>query len=286
MRVIIDAHQHFWKLERGDYSWLTGDMGVLYQDFLPQDLNPLLEKHQISGTVLVQAAPTYEETKFLLSLYEQYEWIYGVVGWLDLSSLSFREQLVSILKHPGLAGLRPMLQDIEQNDWILQEQVIENLKWMIRYNLPLDLLINNKHISSILTLMETLPDLMTVINHLAKPKISDKGINNWKEEMNALAQFPNVWCKLSGLMTQADPNQWKIEDFKPYIHHIIEIFGPSRIMFGSDWPVCLSAGSYDDAVQIINKCLPDSLSTLEKEQIFSGNAKSFYKLKERGSING
>ncbi|MFI8492645.1 amidohydrolase family protein [Peribacillus butanolivorans] len=280
--MIIDAHQHFWKIDRADYSWLSKDMGVLYQDYLPEDLNPLLEKQSIAGTVLIQAAPTYEETLFLLSLYERYDWIYGVVGWIDLSSPSFPKQLDSLMKRPGIVGLRPMLQDLENSDWILQEQVIENLKWLIRYNLPLDLLINNKHISSILTLLKTLPNLMTVIDHMAKPNITKGDLSEWKEDMYALSQFPNVWCKMSGLMTQANPAMWKTEDFEPYIHHIVQTFGPSRLLFGSDWPVCLSAGSYDDALQIIKRNLPENLSDKEMDKIFSNNAKAFYKLKERG----
>ncbi|MBZ5752163.1 amidohydrolase family protein [Metabacillus sp. DBTR6] len=281
----MDAHHHFWKIERADYTWLSKDMGVLYQDYLPEDLEPLLQKHHISGTVLVQAAPTYEETLFLLSLYERYDWIFGVVGWLDLSSPDFPKQLDSLMMRPGIVGLRPMLQDIEKSDWILQEQVIENLKWMIRYNLPLDLLINKKHIPFILTLMEALPDLLTVIDHMAKPNISGGELSEWKEEMNALSQFPNVWCKVSGLMTQADPSTWKIEDFKPYIHHIVQTFGPSRLLFGSDWPVCLLAGDYESALQIINNNLPDTLSDVEMNGIFSENAKAFYKLEKRRESN-
>ncbi|KAB7707227.1 amidohydrolase family protein [Bacillus aerolatus] len=282
---MIDAHQHFWKLERADYSWLSKDMGVLYQDYLPENLQPLLEKHNISGTVLVQAAPTYEETLFLLSLYERYDWICGVVGWLDLASPSFPKQLQSIMKQPGIVGLRPMLQDIEQNDWILQDQVMENLKWLIQYNLPLDLLINKKHVPSILTLVQALPDLLTVIDHMAKPNIAGRELNEWKEEMSALAQFPNVWCKLSGLMTEAKPFAWKTEDFEPYIHHIVQTFGSSRLLFGSDWPVCLSAGSYEEALQIISENLPETVKHLEADKIFSENAKAFYKLKDRRENN-
>ncbi|MGE6610882.1 amidohydrolase family protein [Peribacillus sp. NPDC076916] len=283
---MIDAHQHFWRIDRGDYSWLTNDMGVLYRDYLPDDLSPLIHKNDISGTVLVQAAPTYEETIFLLSLYDRHDWIYGVVGWLDLSAPSFPEQLDSLMKRPGIVGLRPMLQDLEDSAWILQEQVVENLKQLIRYDLPLDLLINHKHISSVLTLMKTLPDLKAVIDHMAKPNISAGELNKWQEEMNALSQFPNIWCKLSGLLTQADPATWKVDDFTPYIQHIVRAFGPDRLLFGSDWPVCLSAGSYEEAVAVIKGNLPETLTLAEVDGIFSGNAKAFYKLKERGEENG
>ncbi|WP_434167782.1 amidohydrolase family protein [Peribacillus frigoritolerans] len=283
---MIDAHQHFWRIDRGDYSWLTNDMGVLYRDYLPNDLSPLIHKNDISGTVLVQAAPTYEETLFLLSLYDRHDWIYGVVGWLDLSAPSFPEQLDSLMTRPGIVGLRPMLQDLEDSAWILQEQVVENLKQLIRYDLPVDLLINHKHISSILTLMKTLPNLKAIIDHMAKPNISAGELNKWQEEMNTLSQFPNIWCKLSGLLTQADPAMWKAEDFKPYIQHIVRAFGPDRLLFGSDWPVCLSAGGYEDAVRVIKGNLPETLTQAEVDGIFSGNAETFYKLKERGERNG
>ncbi|NWQ40725.1 amidohydrolase family protein [Bacillus sp. EB106-08-02-XG196] len=282
--TIIDSHQHFWKLERGDYDWLTKDMGILYQDFLPEDLIPSLEKFSISGTVLVQAAPTSEETDYLLSLYEHYEWIYGVVGWLDLSSSTFPEQLDVLMQQQGIVGLRPMLQDINQDDWILQDQVIENLRLLIRNDLPLDLLITDRHIPSIEALLELLPNLRVVIDHIAKPDISKVGLHKWKEEMNKLAKFPHVWCKLSGFMTLAD--SWEAADFKPYIQHVVQSFGSSRILFGSDWPVCLSGGSYEEAVRVVFENLPNLVSASEREQIFSENAKSFYKLKERCAING
>ncbi|WP_260287044.1 amidohydrolase family protein [Peribacillus aracenensis] len=284
--MVIDAHQHFWRIDRGDYSWLTHDMGVLYRDYLPDDLSPLMHKNDISGTILVQAAPTYEETLFLLSLYDRHDWIYGVVGWLDLSAPAFPEQLDSLMKRPGIVGLRPMLQDLEDSAWILQEQVVENLKQLIRYDLPLDLLINHKHISTVLTLMKTLPDLKAVIDHMAKPNISAGELCKWQEEMNALSQFPNMWCKMSGLLTQAAPEMWKMDDFKPYIQHIVRVFGPNRLLFGSDWPVCLSAGSYEEAVAVIKGNLPETLTLAEIDGIFHGNAKAFYKLKERGEENG
>ncbi|EKN65271.1 amidohydrolase 2 [Neobacillus bataviensis LMG 21833] len=276
---IIDSHQHFWKLDRGDYGWLTKDMGILFQDYFPEDLKPSLEKHAVSGTVLVQAAPTYEETRYLLSLYQKVKWIYGVVGWLDLSSSAFSEQLDSLMKQQGIIGLRPMLQDIEDSAWILQEQVMENLRRLTSYNLPLDLLITERHIPSIEAVLERLPTLRVVIDHIAKPVISKKEFSKWEADMNKLAKNPTICCKLSGFMTLAD--SWKTADFKPYIHHIVQAFGSSRVMFGSDWPVCLSGGSYQKAIQIVTDNLPNTLSGGEREQIFSINAKTFYLLKER-----
>jgi L-fuconolactonase len=254
-------------------------MGILFQDYLPEDLMPSLVKHSISGTVLVQAAPTYEETLYLLSLYERYEWIYGIVGWLDLSSPAFPGQLDFLMKQQGIVGLRPMLQDIEKDDWILQERVIENLRLLVSNDLPLDLLITERHIPYIEALLKRLPDLRAVIDHIAKPEISKNGFEKWKEDMSKLAIFPNVCCKLSGFMTLSD--SWEAGDFRPYIHHVVQAFGTSRLMFGSDWPVSLLGGSYQKSIEIVTDNLPSTLSDTEREQIFSTNAKSFYLLKER-----
>ncbi|MGG1572547.1 amidohydrolase family protein [Fictibacillus sp. NRS-1165] len=281
---MIDSHQHFWKLQRNDYGWLSEDMGVLYQDYMPEDLTPLLKQYQISGTVVVQAAPAYEETLFLLSLYDRYDWICGVVGWLDLSSPSFPAQLASLLEHPGIVGLRPMLQDIEEPDWILQDQVTENVNCLHQHHLPLDLLINQKHIPSILTLLKALPELKAVVDHMAKPNISGGELDGWKQDMKSLSEYPNVWCKVSGFMTEAEPYTWKTKDFEPYIGHIVETFGTSRLLFGSDWPVCLAAGSYQDTIEIIRENLQSTVSPAEMDQIFSENARQFYNLKERKSV--
>ena len=176
-----------------------------------------------------------------------------------------------------------MLQDIEKDDWILQKQVLENLGLLISNDLPLDLLITERHIPYIKDLLERLPDLRVVVDHIAKPEISKDGFNKWKEDMNLLAKFPNVWCKLSGFMTLAD--SWEAADFKPYIHHVAQAFGSTRILFGSDWPVCLSGGSYEQALQIVSDNLPNLVSASDREQIFFENAKSFYKLTERCAIN-
>lgn len=278
---MIDAHQHFWKIKRGDYFWLNEDMKTLYRDFVPENLLPVLQRNKFTGTVLVQAAPAYEETLFLLSLYDKYDWIYGVVGWLDLASPSFQKQLNVLIERKGLVGIRPMLQDIEEENWILQNQVIKNLKCLIEYDLRLDLLINKKHFSSIITLMETLPDLRAVVNHMAKPNIAEGEWDDWRKGMKELSRFPNVWCKLSGLITEADKENWKMEDFSPYINKVLEDFGTSRVFFGSDWPVCLTAGSYEEVIEIVRGNLPDRLTDEEINNLFYLNAKTFYKLDER-----
>lgn len=254
-------------------------MGILYRDYFPEDLKPTLKENSVSGTILVQAAPTYEETLYLLSLYEKYEWIYGVVGWLDLSSSTFPEHLDVLMQQQGFVGLRPMLQDIEKDDWILQEQVIENSRLLSANDLPLDLLITGRHIPYIVDLLERLPDLRVVIDHIAKPEISKDGFKKWEADMTKLAKFPAVCCKLSGFMTLAD--SWETDDLKPYIHHVVQAFGSSRVMFGSDWPVSLLGGSYQKAIQIVTDNLPSTLRDTEREQIFSTNVKSFYLLKER-----
>lgn len=278
--MIIDSHQHFWKLDRGDYDWLKKD-SKLYRDFLPEDLEPFLKPFHVEGTLLVQAAPTYEETLYLLSLYEQYDWILGVVGWLDLSSPRFSAQLETLKNKAGFVGIRPMLQDLADPKWILQKQVMENLEVMMQYDIPLDLLINETHISSILTVMKTLPKLRAVIDHLAKPVISENALDGWKAWMQELANHQTLYCKLSGLLTQTEQVTWRVKDFEPFVRYTSEIFGPSRVMFGSDWPVSLQGGSYGDSIHIIEETLPADWSERERQQTFRENARSFYKLKER-----
>jgi L-fuconolactonase len=284
IKIKIDSHQHFWKLDRKDYSWLNEDVIALYRDFMPEDLKPFLEKNQIEKTIVVQAAPTVEETLFLLSLYEEHDWIAGVVGWLDLSSSTFNNQLDALLNHPGFIGLRPMLEDLEKDDWILQKEVLQNMELLLKHKIPLDLLIKPKHFPHILRLMKTFPDLHVVIDHLAKPDIKNQQLNDWKNSIEKLSLFPHVMCKVSGLITEASPHKWKISDFKPYIYHVLHTFGTDRIMFGSDWPVCNLSGTYEDVVKVLLNNLPRNLQEKELSKIFGDNAQKFYQIGERRMI--
>ncbi|MGM8213457.1 amidohydrolase family protein [Virgibacillus sp. W0430] len=274
----VDAHQHFWKLSRGDYSWLTPtpNFEKIYRDFLPEQLVPLLQEHNIDKTILVQAAATVEETEYMLQLYEEHDFIAGVVGWLDLEADSFPELFKEYQSREGFIGIRPMLQDIEDERWILRDDVLKNVELLVEDDFPLDILINPKHLDSIIELFKIFPQLRGVVDHLAKPYIKDRIISPWDEKIAEIASNKNVWCKLSGLITEDDHYDWKVENFKPYVNHCIEVFGKEKIMFGSDWPVCLLAGSYND----VYKSLLENISFTKDEldDLFGNNALKFYKL--------
>ncbi|WP_409367783.1 amidohydrolase family protein [Lysinibacillus sp. 38-6] len=276
--MIIDSHQHFWKLSRNDYKWLTEDLLELYRDFMPNDLYPILNEHQIDKTIVVQAAPTIEETLFLLTLFDKYDWIAGVVGWLDLSAANFQQHFEALLRHPGFVGVRPMLQDLPEDDWILRPEVLKNVDLLVQHDVPLDLLIKPRHFPYILELLKLCPNLRVVVNHIAKPNIAEQQLDGWKEAMEKIAMYPNAMCKLSGLVTEATHQNWTLAEFQPFITHVVNVFGTERVMFGSDWPVCNLSGTYNDVLMILMENLPANLLGKDLEMIFGENAKRFYKL--------
>lgn len=276
--MIIDSHQHFWKLSRNDYKWLTEDLLELYRDFMPNDLYPILNEHQIDKTIVVQAAPTIEETLFLLTLFDKYDWIAGVVGWLDLSAANFQQHFEALLRHPGFVGVRPMLQDLPEDDWILRPEVLKNVELLVQHDIPLDLLIKPRHFPYILELLKLCPNLRVVVNHIAKPNIAKQQLDGWKEAMEKIAMYPNAMCKLSGLVTEATHQNWTLAEFQPFITHVVNVFGTERVMFGSDWPVCNLSGTYNDVLMILMENLPANLIGKDLEMIFGENAKRFYKL--------
>lgn len=273
----IDAHQHYWNIARGDYGWLTPEQGILYADYLPEQLHEALASYGFERTILIQAAPTLEETEFMLSLYEKYDSIAGVVGWLDLDSPEFGEQYAKFRKHEGFVGFRPMLQDLH-DQWILQTQVMKNLELVVRDEFPIDLQLRPRHLPYILEVLRVFPALRAVIDHAAKPFISEKSLDPWKMQMTEIAAYPNVMCKLSGLVTEANQQTWGWEDLAPYVHHVVEVFESDRIMFGSDWPVCLTTCSYREVYDALLKALPSYLTQHDRDAIFGCNAKRFYDL--------
>jgi L-fuconolactonase len=275
----IDAHQHYWKPDRGDYGWLTPDLKALYRDFLPADLKPHLDRHGIGRTIVVQAAPTVAETEFLLQLCESEETIAGVVGWLDMEADDFAEQFHRLRENPKFVGIRPMLQDLDDDAYILRPKVGRALELLVEHDFPLDLLVFPRHLPHVITLLERWPGLRAVVDHLAKPNIASGDIEPWRERMERVAAHPNVYCKLSGMVTEADHGNWQRSDFVPYVREIVRMFGTGRVMFGSDWPVCLLAASYDEVWDILVRALPETIGEKEKEAIFGSNAARFYRLK-------
>ncbi len=276
--IKIDAHQHFWKLNHLDYGWLTEELPILYRDYLPHDLEPHLRQHGIDKTIAIQAAPTIKETEFLLELYSQYEFIAGVVGWLDLGSPTFKNDYHRLREHVGFVGIRPMLQDLNDDRWIVRQEVMKNIERLISDDFPLDLLIYPRHLPVVLELLEHFPQLRAVINHAAKPTIKNGITAFWVDNMNEIASYENVMCKVSGLITEADHQHWKHEDFEPFIQHLVNVFGTDKLMFGSDWPVCLLSGTYHNVYELFENALSQDLSEKKYSKIIGENASGFYKL--------
>lgn len=274
----IDAHQHFWQILRGDYDWMDDSVSAIRHDILPSDLAPLIKKHEIDGTVVVQAAASIAETQFILTLAEQNDFIKGVVGWIDLENRKTSYTLDRLLVSPFFKGIRPMLQDIPDTGWIMQANVLSNLNEVSKRGLRLDALITPRHLEVILQLSEKLPQLQIVIDHCAKPEFTkDEGAQiMWRNGMKKLAERPNVMCKISGLANEAGAD-WNAVKLKPYIDHVIEAFGPNRLMWGSDWPVLNLVGDYARWREVSAELLKD-LSDQERAAIYGGNAIKFYDL--------
>ncbi|MGO4269152.1 amidohydrolase [Paenibacillus sp. TAF58] len=274
----IDAHQHYWKLDRGDYGWLTPELSVLYHDFLPDDLLPHLKQIGLDQTIVVQAAPTLEETDYLLSLSEESATIAGVVGWLNLGDPDFHIHYKRFSQHPKYVGFRVMIQEMPDASVILEPHFVEALRFFAEKDVPVDLLVVSHQLEPVVQLLNLVPGLRAVIDHMAKPRIADGIIEPWKSQMTAIAKHPNIYCKLSGMVTEAKHAEWKREDFAVYIQHVLDVFGKERVLFGSDWPVCLLAADYDDVVDVVMESLPETWSESDKARLFGLNAKEFYKL--------
>jgi L-fuconolactonase len=275
--MIIDSHHHFWRVERGDYHWMP-DGGVLRRDYLPSDLRPLLRRAGVDRTVLVQAAQTEAETDFLLDLAAETDFVAGVVGWLDFEDDRFGDKLEQLLRRPKFVGLRPMLQDLADDAYILRPRVIDNLRRVEALDLPFDILTYPRHLPHVLAALKQLPRLRAVVDHISKPPIATGCLEGWAEDIAALASHQNVSCKLSGMVTEADQANWKPADLAPFVHHVFAAFGEDRVMFGSDWPVCLLAASYAEVVNALRTILGPRLNPDGAAKLFGRNAAAFYKL--------
>jgi L-fucono-1,5-lactonase len=275
----IDAHQHYWKIGRGDYGWLTPALAPIYRDFSPGDLAPYLNKHGIAATILVQAAPTEAETAYLLDLASVHETIAGVIGWADLADIDAPARIEHLARNPLLVGLRPMLHDLPDDRWLLQPALAAALETMQSAGLVFDALIRPRHISVIDTIAARHPGLRIVVDHGAKPEIAAVRLDPWQTEMTALARHRNVSVKMSGLVTEAKPN-WTVADLSPFVRHLLDVFGTDRIAWGSDWPVLLLAGDYD-RWWAASQAMLAYLSQPDCAAIFGGNAARTY-LETRG----
>lgn len=274
---MIDTHQHFWKLSRGDYPWPNTSVAPIYKDFLPFDLAPLLEENGVEKTILVQATPTVEETEFLLDLAEKTDFVAGVVGWVDLAAPEAKDTIDRLRGNPFFKGVRPMLQDISNTAWVLQPQVLDVLSHVAEAGLTMDALVQPRHLPAIHQLLLEQPDLKVVIDHIAKPDIAAGPADNWwLNGMEKLANCPNCYCKLSGMVTEAGP-YWTPEQLRTYVEHIIDLFGPERTMWGSDWPVVNLASDYTSWIGVFEEILTGLEGRISRKTL-SKTAEHFYDL--------
>lgn len=277
--MMIDAHQHYWEIARGDYGWLTPARGAIYRDFGPEDLKPLLKAHRISSTILVQCAQTVAETEYLLGIAAHTPSVAGVVGWVDFEAEDALETLARLAKNPLLVGVRPMMQGLPDDDWMLRPGHHKVFRALVEHGLVFDALVFPRHLPRLLTLIDRHPDLAVVVDHIAKPGIAKGALDPWRADMAAIAARPHVFCKLSGLVTEAAKG-WKLADLRPYAAHVLKVFGPKRLVWGSDWPVVNQNGGYDAwraaSLKLIARCTP-----AEQKAILGGNAKRLY-LGKRG----
>ena len=281
----IDAHQHFWQFDPVRDEWMTeGSMSAIRRDFLPTDLQPILQQNGFDGCITVQADQSETETHFLLDLAHKNDFIKGVVGWVDIRANNLSERLDYFSQFPKLKGFRHILQG-EKPEFMLQKSFIEGVKLLGEQGYTYDILVFPRHLSAVHKFLQTLDNQPFVIDHLAKPYIKNGLIKEWKRDMQRIAKYENVWCKVSGMVTEADWSNWQAVDFEPYLDVIFEAFGVDRIIYGSDWPVCLLAASYDKQLSIVENYLSklsDAIASgsaaTQGSKVFGKNALLFYKI--------
>jgi L-fuconolactonase len=274
----VDAHQHFWRYNAREYGWIDDSMAALRRDFLPADLKPELERNGFQGCVAVQARQTLEETRWLLELAEHAPFILGVVGWVNLRSPRLRFELESLAVNPKLVGVRHIAQSEPDERFLLQPDFLRGIAMLEEFDLAYDILIYTRHLPVAAEFVTKFPRQRFVLDHLAKPPIKSGAIDVWARAIQGLAAFSNVYCKVSGLVTEADWQAWKPEDIRPYLDLVFECFGPSRLMTGSDWPVCTVAGSYSRVMNLTKDYL-GKYAEKERNAVLGENAATFWRLK-------
>ncbi|HEX5220429.1 MAG TPA: amidohydrolase family protein [Verrucomicrobiae bacterium] len=272
----IDSHQHFWRFNPTDYGWMKPDW-LIRRDFLPQHLESELRKCHLHGCVAVQARQSLEESRWLLELADASPIIRGVVGWVDLRSPDVSMQLERFAKHPRFVGVRHVVQDEPDDGFMLGKNFQRGIAALAEFDLTYDLLVFPRQLAAAITLAQKFPKQPFVLDHLAKPLIKDRVISLWREQIQELAKLPNVFCKISGMVTEADWQAWRADDFKSYLDVVFAAFGLDRLMFGSDWPVCLLAGSYERVFAVVDDYV-SQLQVEDRTKFFGSNAASFYGL--------
>ena len=273
----IDAHQHFWNFDPVRDSWITDDMSAIQKDFMPKDIFPLLQQHEFSGTVVVQSDQSEEENIFQLKNAAEHDFIKGIVGWVDLQAGNIEDRLSYYAQFSKMKGFRHVLQGETDRALMLKPAFKNGISLLNKYHFTYDILIFPDQLKYAAELAKEFPDQLFVIDHIAKPDIKNKKITGWKEDIQNIAAAENVYCKISGMVTEADLENWKKNEFNPYIDTVVEAFGTNRIMYGSDWPVCLLAAPYGSVLDIVREYF-SSFSKNEQDNFFGKNACTFYNL--------
>ncbi len=277
MALVIDSHHHFWKYSPEEYGWIGDGQSVLKRDFLPADLKKEIDAAHVDGVVSVQARQTLEETRWLLELANKNDFIRGVVGWAPLISKDVQKDLEKFAAEKKLKAIRHVLQDEKDDRYAIREDFQRGIGVLKKFNLVYDILIYEKQLPAAIELVDNFPNQVFVLDHVAKPKIREKSLSPWRERMKDVAKRQNVYCKLSGMATEADHGGWEAADLRPYVEVVMEAFGPKRIMFGSDWPVCLLAVTYQKWAGVVRNFI-SKLSETERNRVMGGTAVEAYKL--------
>ena len=274
----VDAHQHFWRYDPAEYGWIDDSMAALRRDFLPHDLERVMKRAGVDACVAVQARQTLDETRWLLSLADAHAFIAGVVGWVDLQSPDVHRDLEALGRHPKLVGVRHIAQSEPDDRFVVRPRFLRGLARLEEFNLAYDILVYSRHLPVAAELAARLPRQRFVLDHLAKPDIRGRERQVWERDLRALAAQPNVWAKLSGLVTEADWTRWTPADIRPYLDVAFDCFGAERLMIGSDWPVCTVAGDYQRTMAVVTDYVarrPDH----ERDGVLGGNAIRFWNLR-------
>jgi len=280
MGFVVDAHHHFWDPARATYPWMTDAVAPIRRRFGPEDLRPLLAANGVDRTILVQTRSSLDETREFLATAAQHEFIAGVVGWVDLTAPDVAKQLASLRAGPGgakLVGIRHQVHDEADPEWLGRKDVRRGVAAVGKAGLVYDILVRTRELPAALAVIRDLPDMRFVVDHIAKPPIASGAIDEWAARLKPLAKQPNVFVKLSGMVTEADWKHWTIRDIAPYVVRVLDWFGPARCVFGSDWPVCLVAASYAHVIDVCGQAIGD-LPVADRERIFGGNAAELYRL--------
>ncbi|HET6407598.1 MAG TPA: amidohydrolase family protein [Chthoniobacteraceae bacterium] len=273
----LDSHQHFWAYDEAEYPWIPRGT-PLHRDWLPEDLHKLQQPLGLDGSIAVQARQTVEDSRWLLTLADHDPRIKGVVGWVDLRSPEVAKDLAELSKHPRFRGVRHVVQSEPDNDFMIRPEFLRGIGELAGFGLTYDILIFPKQLPAAIELVSKHPKQPFVLDHIAKPLIKDKLVEPWRTQLRELAQAPNLTCKVSGIVTEADQKNWKAEEIRPYLDIVFEAFGPDRLMWGSDWPVCLLAGSYESVFRLVDE-YASGLTPAQHEGLLGGNCSRFYGLK-------